>query len=232
MTLTVGAGGLVVIAVMAIVFIPAVLDIVRAVETGLAHIQGSLEAAGVPPPASTVVTDLVSTVADWMTSAIGGIVASVANTATVLLLAFFLLFFMVNDLDRAIDWMLQASWPWQRAAITSAANDARHRLGQTLRETAIRAVVLGGVALALGLLFGLPNPLALALLVLLGAFIPLVGPIATTAFFALAVLAAAGGPAAIVSVVASSSPRSRCRGSWDPPRRAATACTRWSCSSP
>ena len=201
-TLTVGAGGLVVIAILAIVFIPALLDLVRAVDAGLTHIQSSLEGAGVPPPASTIVSDLVSTVADWMASAVGGLVASVANTATVLLLAFFLLFFMVTDLDRAIDWMLQASWPWQRRAITNAATDARRRLGETLRETAIRSVVLGAVALGLGLLFGVPNALALALLVLLGAFIPLVGPIVTTAFFALAVLAASGAPAAILSVVA------------------------------
>jgi len=201
-TLTVGGGGLVVIAVLAIVFIPAFLDIVRAIDAGLAHIQSSLESAGVPPPASTMVSDFVSSVADWVTAGVAGIVGSIANTVTVLLLAFFLLFFMVTDLDRAIDWMLQASWPRQRTAIKDAAASSRRRLGETLRETAIRAVVLGGVAFGLSLLFGVPHPLAVGLLVLLGAFIPLVGPIATTAFFALAVLAASGGAAAIVSVVA------------------------------
>ena len=122
---------------------------------------------------------------------------------TVLLLAFFLLFFMVTDLDRAIDWMLQASWPWQRRAIKDAASDSR----RTARRDAPRDGDPGGrprrasrsgSACCSGCRTRWPS----ALLVLLGAFIPLVGPIATTAFFALAVLAASGGAAAIVSVVA------------------------------
>jgi predicted PurR-regulated permease PerM len=199
-TLTVGAGGLVVIAVLAIVFIPALLDVIRTVEAGLANLQDTLETAGVPPPASTVMSELVTSAADWLSSAVGALVVTVANTVTILLLAFFLLFFMVTDLDRSIDWMLQAALPWQRAAITDATDTARRRLGRVLRETAIRSVILGAVALGLGLLFGVPEALAIALLVLLGGFIPLVGPIVTTAFFAFAVLASAGGLPAIVSV--------------------------------
>lgn len=200
-TLAVGAGGLVVIAVLAIAFIPATVDLIRSIEAGLAQIQATLETAGVPPPASTFVSELVTAAADGLSSMVGAAVGSIASTATVLLLAFFLLFFMVTDLDRSIEWMLQAAWPWQRAMITEATGTARSRLGRVLREMALRAVVLALVALVFGLLVGLPNPLPLALLILLGGFIPLVGPIATTAFFALAVLAASGGVAAILAVV-------------------------------
>ena len=108
---------------------------------------------------------------------------------------------MVTDLDRAIDWMLQASWPWQRRAITNAATtpgtgsagpSARPRSGRSCSVSS-----RSGSACCSGC-----RTRGARLLVLLGAFIPLVGPIATTAFFALAVLAASGGAAAIVSVVA------------------------------
>ena len=107
---------------------------------------------------------------------------------------------MVTDADRSIDWMLQAAADWQRARIAEGAATARRRLGRSLRETALRAAALGAVTLLAAVVLGLPAPLALGVLVFLGGFIPLLGPIATTAFVGLVALGTGGLLAATVAI--------------------------------
>ena len=122
--------------------------------------------------------------------------------ATIVLLAIFLLFFMVNDGDRSIAWMLQAAAPWQRETIAPSTVTARRRLGRSLRETAVRAVVMGGVTLVVALLLGLPVPFALAMLVFVCGFVPLLGLIAGTAVVGLVALGSGGPLPAILAVAA------------------------------
>ena len=135
-----------------------------------------------------------------MAGAASVVVSAIASTATVGLLAVFLLFFLVNDADRAIAWTLQLAEPRQRDQIAAATVTARRRLGRSLRETGLRAVLMGAVALVTALVLGLPAPLALGVLVFVGGFIPLLGLVATTAAVGLVALGTSGGVAAIVAV--------------------------------
>ena len=191
---------IVVLAVVAVAFVPATADLLKNLEAGLAELEKAVESGSIPPPASTLVTELVNGVTDWVSVAAAAVVAGVASMATVLLLAAFLLFFFVPDANRAVDWTLQAAAPWQRTMIAGGAATARRRLGRSLRETALQATVLGTIALGVGLVLGLPAPLALAVLVFGGGFVPLVGPIATIAVVGLVALGTGGLAAAIAAL--------------------------------
>jgi predicted PurR-regulated permease PerM len=192
---TLSASGLAVaaIAVVAIAFVPAAADLLRAIQAGLSELEGLVESGSVPPPGSTLVTELVSAVTDWLSAAVGVVASSLASGFTILLLSVFLLFFYVIDADRAIGWILQGAARWQRSTIEDGVGRARRRLGRSLRETAVRAAALGLVALAVAIVLGLPAPLALAVIVAAGTFVPLLGPVATTAMFGLVALGAGGG---------------------------------------
>jgi predicted PurR-regulated permease PerM len=199
-TLTAAGLGIGVIVLVVVAFLPATADLVRALRAGLDAAEAAIESGSITPPVSTIVSDVVTGVSDWLTTAASAVLAGVASTATILLLAFFLLFFMVTDADRSISWMLQAAADWQRARIAEGVATARRRLGRSLRETALRAAALGAITLLAAIVLGLPAPLALGVLVFLGGFIPLLGPIATTAFVGLVALGSGGLLAATVAI--------------------------------
>lgn len=192
--------GIAALAVAAIAFVPAIVTLLGALRAGLASVQGALESGAIPPPTSTLATELVDGITTWLQGAAVTVAGSVASVATIVLLAVFLLFFLVTDADRAIAWLLQATNGWQRAMIAGGAVTARARMGQSLRETALRAVLLGGVTLAAAFVLGLPAPLALGVLVFGGGFVPLLGLVAATAAVGLVALGAAGAPAALLMV--------------------------------
>jgi predicted PurR-regulated permease PerM len=199
---TLAASGLAVaaIAVIAIAFVPATAELLGAIQAGLQQLDQMVADGSIPPPGSTFVTEFVSATTTWVSSTIGGVVSSLASGFTIILLSIFLLFFFVTDADRAIAWTLQGAAPWQRSTIDDGVGRARRRLGGLLRETAVRAGVLGIVAFVVALILGLPAPLALAVVVTAGTFVPLLGPVATTALFGLVALGAAGGVACLVAV--------------------------------
>ncbi len=199
-TLTAALIGVAVIVVVAIAFLPATVELLRTLNAGLSELQKALETGAIPAPASTLVTEVVDGITAWLSTTAGVVVGTIASTATILLLAVFLLFFLVSDADRSIEWMLQAAVPWQRATIAASTVTARRNLGRSLRETALRALVMGGVAFGVAVVLRLPAPLAIGVLVFFGGFIPLLGLIATTAAVGLVALGSSGLPAAIVAV--------------------------------
>jgi putative heme transporter len=199
-TLAVGGLAVVVIALVAVAFVPATLSLLHALNTGLTDLQQALESGDIPAPAATLIGDTTTAITSWLSSTASSVAASLATVFTVILLAFFLVFFLVTDLDRAVGWTLQAAAPWQRATIKDGVVTARARLGRSLRQTALSATVLGIVALLISLVLNLPAPLALAVVVFAGGFIPLLGPVAAIAGLGLVALGSAGGAAAIVAV--------------------------------
>jgi predicted PurR-regulated permease PerM len=199
-TLTAIGLGVAAIAVIAIAFVPATADLLRALDAGLKQLQDALEAGQIPSSAASLVTEVVDGVTAWVSSTAVAVVSSLASTGTIVLLAVFLLFFLVNDADRAITWALQAAEPTQRERIAASGRVARRRLGRSLRETGLRAAVMGLVGLAVALVLGLPVPLALGVIVFVGGFIPLLGLVAATALVGLVALGSAGGLAAVAAV--------------------------------
>ncbi len=194
-----GAGAL---AVVAIAVVPASLNALRAIDAGVDAAERLMASGQLPDPIVALLGEIVDGVTRWVSTALGAIASSVASTATIVLLAVFLLFFLVNDADRAIGWALQLADDRQRAQIDAAARTARRRLGRSLRETAFRAAVMGLVALAVALVLGLPAPLALAVLVFAGGFVPLLGLLAATVAVGLVALGSGGGGAAVAAVTA------------------------------
>ena len=201
-TLTAAGLAALVIVLAVVAFVPSVVELLRGLKAGLTELQSALESGSIPPPASTLISELVTGVTDWVSGTATAAVGAIANLATIVLLAIFLLFFMVNDGDRAIAWMLQAAAPWQRATIDPSTITARRRLGRSLRETAVRAVVMGGVTLAVALVLRLPVPFALAMLVFVCGFVPLLGLIAGTAVVGFVALGSGGALPAILAVAA------------------------------
>jgi putative heme transporter len=199
-TLAVGGLAVAVIAVVAIAFVPATVSMLHALDNGLTKLQDALESGQIPAPAATLITEMTSGITTWLSATASAVAGALATVFTVILLAFFLVFFLVTDLDRAVDWLLQAAAPWQRTAIKDAVQTGRNRLGASLRQTALSATVLGIVALGLALVLNLPVPLALAVVVFIGGFIPLLGPVATVAALGLVALGSAGGLAALLVV--------------------------------
>ncbi len=201
---TLAAGGLAAAAVIviAVAFVPATANLLAAIQNGLDAIDAAIQAGSVPPPGDALLTEVAGAVTGWVSTAAGAIAGSLASLFTIVLLSLFLLFFMVTDADRAIAWTLQGASGWQRRTIEDGVAQARGDLGRSLRETAIRAAAAGAVALIIALVFGLPAPLALAVIIVAGGFVPLLGPIATTAMFGLVALGTAGGLAALIAVAA------------------------------
>jgi predicted PurR-regulated permease PerM len=199
---TLSASGLAVaaIAVITVAFVPATANLLRAIQAGLDDLEQLVQDGAIPPPGSTLVTELVTAVTDWLSGAAGAVASSLASGFTILLLSIFLLFFFVIDADRAIGWTLQGAARWQRSTIEDGVARARRRLGSSLRETAIRAAALGIVALVVAVVLGLPAPLALAVIVTAGGFVPLLGPVATTAMLGLVALDVGGGLACAIAV--------------------------------
>jgi predicted PurR-regulated permease PerM len=199
---TLAASGLAVAAIVvtAIAFVPAAADLLRAIHAGLTELERAVESGTVSPPGSALVTDVVTGVTDWLSASVSALVSGLASGFTILLLSIFLLFFFVTDADRAIAWTLQGAADWQRTAVDAGIGRARRRVGRSLREAAVRAAAQGVVALVIALVFGLPAPLALAVIVVAGGFIPLLGPVATTAMLGLVALGTAGGLACVVAV--------------------------------
>lgn len=189
------------IAITVIAVAPTLVDAGRALSAGLKSIKDLVDAGNIPGPFADLLTATVNGITAWVSTAATAVVSSLLATATIVLLAVFLLFFLVTDADRAIGWSLQVAQPAHRDAIAAAAVTARLRLGRSLRETALRAVAMGLVTLVVALLLGLPAPLALAVLVVAGGFVPLLGLVATTAAVGVVALGSVGAGAAIVVVV-------------------------------
>jgi predicted PurR-regulated permease PerM len=126
----------------------------------------------------------------------GGKIASEFFGGLVLML--FVMFFLIKDGERIWDWLLGAMRPgtarrWDRAGHASWLAVVYYMRG-TVAVAAIHAVVVG-VALSV---MGVPLALALALLVFLAAFVPLVGLLVAGALAILVTLAANGWVDAVI----------------------------------
>jgi len=199
-TLAVAGLALAAAAVLAIAFIPAIADLLRAVRAGLDDLQRLVDTGTLPLQLEQLVGEIVDGVSDAVAGALTAVASSIAGAATIALLAVFLVFFFVNDADRAIGWTLQFADPRQRDEIAAAAATARVKLGRSLRETAGRAAIMGLVGLAVALVLGLPAPLALASIVFVGGFVPLLGLVTATALVGLVALGSSGLAPALVAV--------------------------------
>ena len=182
-------------------FVPYVPDVVAFVDQGIRRVTEYLEDASVPPATIEAVQNAASQVRGAIAAAASGLVAGIANAATIAILALFLTFFFLQDGDKAWGWAFQATAGAARERVYSAGHDALERVGGYLRGTAILAATDAISDFIFLWLLGVPLAAPLAVLVFFGGFIPYVGGFITTIVLVLVTLASQGPPAVVILLV-------------------------------
>ncbi len=184
-----------VIVLIALAFVPYVPEVVAAIQASVVKVQADLAASGA---SSTAIADAQQQLQTWLTTHISAIVGTIGTVVTVAILGGILLFFLLQDGDKAWVWTIQAASDWRRERITSSGDDALQRVGGYLRGTAVLAALHAATDLVFMFLLGVPLAAPLAVLVFFGGFIPYVGGFVTTIIVLLVAYSAVGSQAAVV----------------------------------
>ncbi len=130
----------------------------------------------------------------------GGVAAALSGLAGIALLVV-LLFFFVKDADDITGWMVSRLPDRHRDAATAVGRRAWEALSGYVRGTAAIAAI-DAIAIGIGLaIIGVPLVLPLAVLVFLGAFLPVVGALLAGLIAVLVALADGGLQTALVVLV-------------------------------
>ena len=180
------------LALIALAFLPYAEDVAAAIKTGEAALRDGLATIEASPEATQAVTSLTTSTSTLLGGAAAQIVGSIADVVTVLILSAFLVFFFLQDGDRAWVWLFQAMHEQDRERITTAGDDALARVGGYLRGMAVLATIYASTSFVFLYVLGVPLAAPLAVLVFFGGFIPYVGGIVTTIAILLVAYATAG----------------------------------------
>jgi predicted PurR-regulated permease PerM len=187
--------------IIAIAFIPYIQPVLDSVSSSVSTFQARLADVSAPPGVGLAVDLVTRGIEAWLSASAAGIASSVAEVATVGLLATFLTFFFMMDGDKAWVWALSSANTWRRDQITTSGHVALERVGGYLRGTAVIAAV-DGVAEGLFLvLLGVPLAGPLAVIVFFGRFIPYIGGFVTTVLLLLITYASQGATAALILLI-------------------------------
>lgn len=127
--------------------------------------------------------------------------AIVAETLAGLALVIVLLFFFVKDGGDIVDWFIARTPERRRGDLRAAGDRAWSALGGYVRGTATVAII-DAIGIGIGLaIIGVPLVLPLAILVFLGAFLPVIGAF-LAGLVAVLVALADGGPTAALLTLA------------------------------
>ena len=185
-----------VLLLLALAFLPYVVELATWIDSGLSELQAELAALQILDWVATLARDAISMLRESAGDASGGVVAAAAEMVTVGILATFLVFFFLRDGDKAWNWMFQAMSDQKRDIVSTAGDDALARVGGYLRGTTILAGLIAVTDYVFMRLLGVPLALPLTVLVFLSGYIPYFGGIVTTVIILLVTLAALGpGPA-------------------------------------
>ena len=182
--------------VIALTFVPALAAIVTSVQDSLDALADLAATAGMDPRAVEAITNLSAAIDDWLQQGLRAIVESAAFWATVGILAAFLTFFFLQDGDGGWRWCIQAARGSQRDRLTAAGASALTRSGGHLRRTATRSVLDALALLVVLVVLDIQPAGALAVLMLIGGFIPYVGRLAAGTVVVLVALASEGASVA------------------------------------
>src|SRR3974390_1332165 len=118
-----------VLLLLTLAFLPYVADIVTRLTASLQLLSDQLAALNLPPFVSALISHVADGIKSSAAGGAGGIVSSAAGTVTVLILAVFLVFFLLRDGDKAWQWCFQAADEEKQARIKAAGEDALARVG-------------------------------------------------------------------------------------------------------
>lgn len=175
-------GGVAVIVLIAVALVPSLGDLFAATS------EGTPETAALQP----VIAGLGSGVRSWVADNLATIGARVVEVATIVILAIFLTYFLLEGGARAWRWGIQAARAPQREHIEASGRDALERVGGYLRGTAILSATSSVIFLIFFLILGLPLAVPLAILVFVSGFVPYLGNLAVFAVVGLVALGSIG----------------------------------------
>jgi predicted PurR-regulated permease PerM len=187
--------------VIVLAFLPTSKLVVENISTGIARLKELLASVDIPPEVGTAIDHATQGIQSWISTQASDIAGGIATVATVGLLATFLTFFFLMDGDKAWNWAMASANAWRREAIETAGDVALERVGGYLRGTAVIAAFDGIMEGLFLLLLGVPNALALAVIVFFGRFIPYVGGLVSTIILLFATLATTGQTQAVILLV-------------------------------
>lgn len=181
---------------------PYVAELVRTLDQAVAQVQAALAAANIPPAVGDALKAIIGALRDGSEGTANAIVANAAGAVTVVILAAFLVFFLLKDGDRAWLWIFQDVSEQNRARIGEAGDDALWRVGGYLRGTTILAAIMAATDYVFLVILGVPLAVPLTLLVFFSGYIPYIGGIvANVVLLGVAYAAVGVGPAIVLLVL-------------------------------
>ena len=178
--------------VLALAFIPVLVQMVQEVNAGIEATKEGLVSAGLPPDAVAALSDVVKSIKGAVAAAPEGIGATVAMMVTVAILAAILTFFFLRDGLRALVHAVPRGTPHRRAIVALVGRHAMPSAGRYLRVAGAFAAIDAATALVFLALLGVPLAAPLAVLVFLAGFVPYLGLPVAASVLALATLATNG----------------------------------------
>jgi len=187
---------------LTVMLLPSLAAMVARMTDGIAALQARVVELNLPPVIGRDAQALADQLRAVVAGAASDIVASAAGVITVAILAAFLVFFFLQDGDKAWVWIFQAVSDQKRERITEAGDDALVRVGGYLRGTTILSAIIAFTDLVFMLVLGVPLAVPLAILVFFSGYIPYFGGIVTTMIIFLVTYASLGlGPVVVMIVL-------------------------------
>jgi predicted PurR-regulated permease PerM len=186
---------------LAVAVFPYVAAVVTALADGLSALKTDLAAYNLPPEFSNLVGNAVSALRGLSADLVGQVAGSVADVVTVIVLATFLVFFFLQDGDKAWVWIFQAASAPKRERIFEAGDDALWRVGGYLRGTTILAAIVAVTDYVFMFVVGTPLAVPLAVFAFFGGYIPYFGGIVATLVILFVTYAAQGTGATVAMIL-------------------------------
>jgi predicted PurR-regulated permease PerM len=164
-----------VIAFTALAFVPYIPDLVARIQAGLASLVLQLQAQSITAGAADAIQNVAGDTVSWFVGAGASIVETAASAITVLILAAFLVFYLLLDGDRGWSTVVGSVAGWRREQLTRGGEAALERLGSFVRGTVLLASLNSAAAFVLMVVLGVPFAGPLAVLVLFGGLVPYIG---------------------------------------------------------
>ena len=178
--------------------VPSIVEVASAIEVGLASLRTALADVAVPPEVVTAIQQIAGGISEAVAAGIAAAVGSVATIATIGFLAGFLTFFLLQDGEKAWEWTVSGTSGWRRESLTASGRDALDLVGGYLRATAVTAATDAATNFVFLTILGVPLAGPLAVIVLLGGFVPYVGPVLATAMLVLVTWGTVGLTAVVI----------------------------------
>jgi len=187
-----------VVALLVLAFLPYAVGILGRLNDALALLADRFAALNLPPALVRIIGSIVEGLKAVAASGMGGVASSAAGAVTVVILATFLVFFLLRDGDTAWLWCFQAADDAKLARITAAGEEALSRVGGYLRGTTILSGIIALTDFVFLVLLGVPLAGPLCVLVFLSGYIPYFGGIVTTGLIVAVTYGAQGGLAVVI----------------------------------